>query len=79
MKVFLENREFELFRGAKVRDLVRSYSMALVREIEEGRKVVVDHHGDEVSLDGRLSENQVLNIHNRVKNASEASDENQAR
>lgn len=59
MQVFLNDKSIVIFEGARVRDLVLSYSMQLWKEIAHDKtQIIVDRRGNVVSLDGALIENQ---------------------
>ena len=59
MKIFVNDREMEIIRGMAIRHaLIRA---GLVGEIKESKKVF-DEWGNEVGLDGALSEGMKLYV-----------------
>lgn len=62
MDVVINDKIISVFKGAKVRDAVRSYSMEEFQDVNKGEKIVVDHSGNQVSLGGELTQNQNIKI-----------------
>ena len=59
MKVFVNNREVHLAPGMTVRHAI--IAAGLTKEIEAGKKVF-DEWGNELGLDGALSENSRIHV-----------------
>ena len=60
MRVYVNDREVELAPGMKVRHaLVRT---GLISELERGKKKVYDQWGNEVGIDGALTENTKIYV-----------------
>jgi hypothetical protein len=55
MQIKVNDREIEIFSGARVRDVLRKYSKITWTQIQKGSKAVFDRHGHEIALDGELS------------------------
>jgi len=60
MRVKVNDEEIEIFSGACVKDAVLKYSRTAWKQIESGRKTVLDRHGHEVAPDGELSGSEEL-------------------
>jgi hypothetical protein len=62
MKVFVNDKEFILFRGAKVKDAVLSFDKRILREISQYE--ILDKYGNQTDIDGALQEESQLFIKN---------------
>lgn len=62
MKVWVEDKELTIFRGAKTADAVRKYSEEIYRQVHRHKKKVYDRFDNEVALDGELTEGTRLFI-----------------
>jgi hypothetical protein len=60
MKVFVNDKELILFRGAKVRDAVLSFDKRILREISHYE--ILDKYGNQTEIDGALQEGSQLYI-----------------
>jgi sulfur carrier protein ThiS len=64
MTVQVNGQPVEIFNGARVQDALRRYSETEYHLVSAGEKMVVDHRGDRVYLDGALSDGDVLLVKN---------------
>jgi hypothetical protein len=62
MKVFVNDKEFILFQGAKVKDAVLSFDKRILREISQYE--IIDKYGNQTDIDGALQEESQLFIKN---------------
>jgi hypothetical protein len=60
MKIFVNNKEFRLFRGAKVKDAVLIFDRKILREISLYE--ILDKYGNQTDIDGALQEGRQLFI-----------------
>jgi hypothetical protein len=60
LKIFINDREIIVFRGAMVKDAVRSYSMRSSKQLEAGILLIVDKYGNKTEADGELTDGQKL-------------------
>jgi sulfur carrier protein ThiS len=60
MVVQMNDKEIELFSGARVRDALLKYSKDAYRSTRSGDTVVVDKNRNPVGMDGELSNGQRL-------------------
>lgn len=60
MIVFLNDRQLELFEGARVKDAVLKYSKEKYRSTRAGETVVTDKYDNEIDPEGELSDDQRL-------------------
>jgi hypothetical protein len=60
MKVFVNEKEFTVFRGAKVKDAVLSFDRKILREI--ALYEILDIYGNQTAIDGALQEGSRLFI-----------------
>ncbi len=60
MIVTINNREIEVFAGAKVKNALSKYAQKEYRAVAAGEKKIVDKNGNPVDLDGALSEGSKL-------------------
>jgi hypothetical protein len=60
MKVFVNNREIILFRGAKVKDAVLNFDKKILCEISSYE--ILDKYGNQIDIDGALQEKSRLFI-----------------
>jgi len=44
----------EIFQGAQVKDLIRSYSNKEYKKVKKGEKIIQDQHGNMVMPNGEL-------------------------
>lgn len=62
MNINVNGKTVEIFSGARVADVLRKYSRISWKQVQEGRKTVLDGHGHEVALDGELSNGERLRV-----------------
>ena len=62
MKVFINSIGMDIFTGARVEDALLKYSGEEYQLIMKGDKILVDGNGNELCLDGELSEGECLFI-----------------
>jgi len=60
MQVFINNREIEIFRGARVIDAILQYSKHAHNLVKIGQTLVFDRFGNITESDGELTEGQIL-------------------
>jgi hypothetical protein len=60
MKIFVNNKEFSLFRGAKVKDAVLIFDRKILREISSYE--ILDRYGNQTDIDGALQEGSQMFI-----------------
>jgi hypothetical protein len=60
VKVYVNNREVILFRGASVTDAVRAFSPDSAHLLESGALIALDRFGNETDPGGELSEGAVI-------------------
>ncbi|MFN2362915.1 MAG: hypothetical protein ABR596_01355 [Halarsenatibacteraceae bacterium] len=60
MKIFINDTEVTIFNGAKVKDVLRKYSMEEFKEVKKGKMYVHDKYGNKVMLGGELREGEEL-------------------
>jgi len=60
MQIKVNGRAIEIFSGATVKDALRQYSSAALKQVKKNEKTVCDRHGHEVGLDGELSGGEEL-------------------
>jgi len=62
MKVTVNHRAIELFKGARVKEAVQKFALEHGNEMPRGPYVVTDGDGNIQKITGRLSEDDVLFI-----------------
>ncbi len=60
MHIKVNDKTVEIFSGARVADVLRKYSKISWKQVQNGRKAVLDGHGHEVALSGELSGGEKL-------------------
>lgn len=60
MKVYVNDEVVELFEGAKVIDALRSFASKMGIQLPDNIPTVRDRYGNEIELDGRLTEEMQL-------------------
>jgi hypothetical protein len=60
MKIFVNDKEITLFRGAKVKDAVLMFDRNILREISSYE--ILDKYGNQTDIDGALQEESQLFI-----------------
>ena len=60
MQVKVNGQTIEIFAGARVRDVLRKYSLAEWKLVRNKDKQVRDSYGHEVGLDGELNGGEEL-------------------
>jgi len=58
MKAKINDQTIEIFKGAKIKDLLRSYSYQKYKEVKKGTAVLKDSGGNIANLDGEINNNQ---------------------
>jgi len=58
--VFLNDRQLEIFEGARVKDAVLKYSKEKYRSTRSGETVVTDKYDNTVDPEGELADDQRL-------------------
>ena len=66
MKICINDRELEIFSGARVRDALLKYSKKQYQAVKEGKKKITDKRKNPLDLDGELSAAQQLYIVNTI-------------
>ena len=56
MIVFVNNVEISIYRGARVKDVLRAYFRCIHQEFPEKDPVTLDQYGNIIEMDGRLSQ-----------------------
>ena len=54
MKIRINDRDVDIFEGARLQDAIRKYSRSLLKSVKNRDKKVVDEDGNQMSLDGEL-------------------------
>lgn len=60
MIVYLNDRQLEIFEGARVKDAVLKFAKEKYRAVNAGETIVMDKHNNPVEPDGELSDDQRL-------------------
>lgn len=60
MTVQMNDKEIEIFAGARVRDVVLKFSKQAYRTTLSGQTTIVDKNNNPVDLEGEVSDNQRL-------------------
>ena len=64
MIVFLNDRQLEMFEGARVKDAVLKYSKEKYHSTRSGKTIVADKYNNPVDPEGELSHDQRLYLQN---------------
>ncbi len=64
MIVFLNDRQVEIFEGARVKDAVLKFAKEKYRSSLSGETIVTDKYDNPVDPDGELSDDQRLYLQN---------------
>jgi hypothetical protein len=62
MKVYINNKEMRIFKGACIQDALLAYSPRLIKMVLSGKLSVFDRFGNLTELDGPLVEGQKLKL-----------------
>lgn len=62
MEIKVNGEPVETFQGAKVEDVLRSYSLAEYKKVKKGDKILKDKYGNQVMLNGELTGKEELYI-----------------
>jgi len=62
MKVNINSREIEIFRGATVQDAVMAFSERSCRLLKKGEILAFDRFGNPTEPDGELTEGQIITL-----------------
>jgi hypothetical protein len=62
MKVYVNDKEIEIFTGARIQNALLKYSKEDCKAAMEGKKQVTDKHGNTMDPGGELSPNQRLYV-----------------
>jgi hypothetical protein len=54
MKIKVNDEVVEIFQGAQVKDVIRSYSNKEYKKVKKGEKIIQDQHGNMVMPNGEL-------------------------
>ncbi|MDD2412487.1 MAG: hypothetical protein RBS19_09515 [Bacteroidales bacterium] len=65
MKIFVNDKEISIHKGAKVVDVVRSYFAHYGQRIPSNLLIVTDAYGNTIALDGELREGSCLYLKNQ--------------
>lgn len=60
MKIYLNDREIEIFKGANLGDILWKFSKEEYYRVLDGMKKIVDNKGNQVLLDGELDEGDMF-------------------
>lgn len=67
MKIKVNDKFINIFKGAQVKDVIRKYSNKEYKNIKEGSKIIVDQHENQVMPNGELMGNEEFKIVNEKK------------
>ena len=62
MKIFINDQEIEIFKGANLRDILRKFSKEEYYRVLDGEKSIVDKMDNQVLMDGELNEGDMFYI-----------------
>jgi hypothetical protein len=62
MKIFINEKEIEIFGGADIESAVRLFDKAVLGKIKKGKSEVCDKHGNHIDISGELHENSRIFI-----------------
>jgi len=62
VKIFINDREIEIFRGATVLEAIHRYSERACRMVLNGTLLVIDRFGNLTEADGELTEGQKIHL-----------------
>jgi hypothetical protein len=68
MRVEIDGTEVEVFSGARVQDALLKFSRKVLRSVKEGKKEVTNNWGNNIDLEGHLSDGQLLRVINCKNN-----------
>lgn len=60
MRVWVNDKEIDVFEGATVKDALMTFSMDVYLAVEKGERQVTDKNGNGLGLNGELSEGSTL-------------------
>ena len=60
MKIYFNDKEINIFNGARVEDVLRKYSLDEYKEVKAGNKIVIDKYNNQVMLGGELRDGEEL-------------------
>ena len=66
MIVFINDKELEIFMGARVQDAILAYSQKSFNLVQQGKMAIFDRFGNLTDLDGSLTNGQRLTL-KRIK------------
>ena len=58
MKIKVNDEVVEIFQGAQVKDVIRSYSESEYKKVKKGEKIIEDPNGNMVMPNGELMGNE---------------------
>ncbi len=58
MKIKVNGEVVEIFKGAQVKDVIRSYSESEYKKVKKGEKIIEDPNGNMVMPNGELMGNE---------------------
>lgn len=67
MQVKINDKMVEVFAGARVEDVLRTYSVEEWLLVREGKKCILDRHGHEMDLTGELNGGEELRLSDCVQ------------
>lgn len=62
MKVTINGKIIEVFDGAKVEHAIRKFAPATLKAVKQGLLYITDSSGNNIALDGSLTNNEVIYI-----------------
>lgn len=65
MKIFVNDKEISIHKGAKVMDVVRAYYAQRDQKMPSSMPFVTDAYGNNIALDGELREGNCLYLKNQ--------------
>lgn len=65
MKIKVNDKFINIFKGAQVKDVIRKYSTKEYKKVKKGNKIITDKNGNQVMPTGELMGDEELNIINK--------------
>ena len=76
MKIKMDGAVIDIFSGAMVKDVLQKFSPKVLGAVQSGELKVTDQWGNQVGLEGAVSEEQELHLQN-IPNVPEPTNKNQ--